>query len=55
MFTSFGDGERSGCGMLASVIDDIEEAGTGTIEQFNQSVELLKEAKEYLNRSLTEK
>ena len=55
LFTSFGDGERSGCGMLASVIDDIEEAGTGTIEQFNQSVELLKEAKEYLNRSLTEK
>lgn len=55
LFTSFGDGEKSGCGMLASVIDDIEEAGTGTIEQFNQSVELLKEAKEYLNRNLTEK
>ena len=47
LFTSFGDGEQSGCGMLSSSISDMEEAGTRTIEQFNQSVELLKQAQEY--------
>ncbi len=52
---SFGDSEQSGCGMLLLSIKDMENAGTRTIEQFNQSVELLKEAKEYLNRSLLEK
>ena len=55
LFTSFGDSEQSGCGMLTSSINDMEEAGTRTIEQFNQSVELLKEAKQYMDRILVEK
>ena len=55
LFTSFGDSEQSGCGMLSSFINDMEEAGTRTIEQFNQSVELLKEAKEYMYKILAEK
>lgn len=36
--------------MLSSSIEDMEEAGTTTIEQFNQSVELLNEAKDIWNR-----
>ena len=55
LFTSFGDGEQSGCGMLSSSINDMEEAGARTIEQFNQSVELLKQAQEYQKRILLEK
>lgn len=54
LFTSFGDGEQSGCGMLSSSISDMEEAGTRTIEQFNQSVELLKQAQEYQKMILLE-
>lgn len=52
LFTSFGDSEQSGCGMLSSSIEDMEEAGTTTIEQFNQSVELLNEAKRYMEQEI---
>lgn len=52
LFTSFGDSEQSGCGMLSSSIEDMEEAGTTTIEQFNQSVELLNEAKIYMEQEI---
>lgn len=55
LFTSFGDSEQSGCGMLSSFIDDMENAGSTTIEQFNQSVELLEEAKKYINKILLER
>lgn len=52
LFTSFGDNQHSGCGMLSSCADDIEEAGNKTILHFNSSVTLLKEAKEYYLQSL---
>lgn len=55
LFTSFGDSERSGCGMLSSYVEDMEEAGTKTIEQFNQSVELLKQAQAYREKVLVQK
>ena len=52
LFTSFGDSAQSGCGMLSSTTDDMEEAGVRTIEQFNQSVELMNEAKQYAEKFL---
>ena len=55
LFTSFGDSERSGCGMLASSIEDMEDAGNGTIKQFNSSVDLLQEAQKYMEKKLLEK
>lgn len=47
LFTSFGDNQKSGCGMLNSCIDDIEKPGNKTITHFNKAVSLLKDAKEY--------
>lgn len=44
LFSSFGDSERSGCGMLASSTDDITLPGNKTKSQFNKSLELLNEA-----------
>lgn len=52
LFTSFGDSECSGCGMLSSSIEDMEEVGDRTIKQFNSSVELLQEAKLYIENKL---
>lgn len=44
LFSSFGDNEQSGCGMLASSIDDITSPGNKTKSQFNKSLDLLNEA-----------
>ena len=44
LFSSFGDNEQSGCGMLASSTDDISLPGNKTKSQFNRSLELLNEA-----------
>lgn len=52
MFSSFGQKQQSGCGMLNSSIDDMEEAGSTTITHFNNAVKLLNEAKEYYIKSL---
>lgn len=54
LFASFGDSEKSGCGMLSSYIEDMESAGSTTIEQFNQSVDLLEKAKKYFEKKLCE-
>lgn len=41
--------------MLFSSIEDMEEAGATTIKQFNQSVELLNDAKSYMDQMLTKR
>lgn len=46
IFSSFGESQRSGCGMLDSEDKEIEPVGEQTIIHFNRSVELLKKAKE---------
>lgn len=52
LFSSFGDNQHSGCGMLSSCDDDIEEAGNKTILHFNTSVKLLEGAKEHFLQNL---
>ena len=47
LFTSFGDNQQSGCGMLSSSSIDIEQPGNTTIKHFNTAVDLLLEAKKY--------
>lgn len=54
LFTSFGDSELSGCGMLSSSIEDMEEAGNTTIQQFNRAIELLRESQSYIDSKLLE-
>lgn len=44
LFSSFGDNEQSGCGMLASSVDNITLPGNKTNRHFNRSIELLNEA-----------
>lgn len=52
IFTSFGDNQQSGCGMLSSSPVDIEEAGNTTIRHFNAAINLLLEAKKYYLETL---
>ena len=52
IFTSFGDNQQSGCGMLSSSTNDMEAVGTKTIKHFNKAIDLLEEAKNYYNRTL---
>ena len=52
LFTSFGDNQQSGCGMLSSSPVDIEEAGNTTIRHFNTAINLLLEAKKYYLETL---
>lgn len=47
-FSSFGDNEQSGCGMLNSTTDSMSEIGKTTIEHFNAAITLLNKAKEEL-------
>lgn len=47
IFSSFGDSDDSGCGMLDSSDKNIEEPGSATIMHFNNAVKLLGEAKAY--------
>ena len=47
IFTSFGDMQKSGCGMLYSSMENKSEVGSTTIEHFNKAVQLLQEVKEY--------
>lgn len=51
-FSSFGDNEQSGCGMLNSNTDAMNEPGAKTIEHFNAAVDLLNRAKEEIRREL---
>lgn len=44
LFSSFGDSEHSGCGMLDSLADDLTFPGNKTNIQFNKAVDLLNEA-----------
>lgn len=48
IFTSFGDNQQSGCGMLSSSNEDMETTGSTTISHFNRAVELLHDAESYL-------
>lgn len=52
LFTSFGDNQQSGCGMLSSSSTDIEQAGNTTIKHFNTAINLLIEAKKYCIQNL---
>lgn len=52
IFSSFGDSDASGCGMLDSSDINIEEPGSATIMHFNNAVKLLKEAKAYRKKIL---
>lgn len=52
VFTSFGDNQHSGCGMLSSYTGDVEKAGNKTISHFNTAVSLLHEAKKYFVENL---
>lgn len=45
IFSSFGENVNSGCGMLSSNSDSMQEIGDTTIKHFNASVELLEKAK----------
>lgn len=45
-FSSFGDSEQSGCGMLNSKTDSMNVIGSKSIEHFNVAVDLLNRAKE---------
>ena len=47
-FTSFGDMQKSGCGMLSSSMENKSEVGSTTIEHFNKAVQLLQEVKRVL-------
>lgn len=49
-FSSFGDSEQSGCGMLNSTTESMNEIGKKTIEHFNASVNLLNRAKEEIEK-----
>lgn len=49
-FSSFGDSEQSGCGMLNSTTESMNEIGKTTIEHFNASIDLLNKAKEEIYR-----
>ena len=44
LFSSFGDSEQSGCGMLSSSLDNIETPGSTTNKHFNNTLDLLNEA-----------
>lgn len=54
IFSSFGDSDNSGCGMLDSSDENIEEPGSATIMHFNNAVKLLGEAKTYRKKILLE-
>lgn len=44
LFSSFGDNEKSGCGMLTSSLDAISLPGDTTIDHFNRALDLLNDA-----------
>lgn len=46
IFTSFGDNQQAGCGMLSSSIEGMDAPGNTTIKHFNTAVRLLLEAKQ---------
>lgn len=52
IFSSFGDSDKSGCGMLDSTDESIEEPGSATIMHFNRAVKLLGDAKAYRQKTL---
>jgi adenine C2-methylase RlmN of 23S rRNA A2503 and tRNA A37 len=52
IFSSFGDSDKSGCGMLGLEDEDIEEPGNATIMHFNNALKLLGEAKAYRKKLL---
>lgn len=50
LFTSFGEGEEAGCGMLTSSLNDLNKPGTTTMKHYGNAVKLLMKAKEELDR-----
>lgn len=44
LFSSFGDNEKSGCGMLTSSLDGLSPPGDATITHFNRALDLLNDA-----------
>lgn len=52
LFSSFGDNNNSGCGMLSSNTDRAENPGTSTIKAFNEALQLLRKVKEEYEESL---
>ena len=50
LFTSFGEGEEAGCGMLTSSLNDLNKAGTTTMKHYGNAVDLLMKAKAELDR-----
>lgn len=44
IFSSFGEQEHSGCGMLSSSLENTNQPGQTTISHFNSALELLNEA-----------
>lgn len=52
IFSSFGDSDNSGCGMLDSSFENFDKPGSATIMHFNRAVKLLSDAKEYRKKIL---
>lgn len=52
IFTSFGSTQNAGCGMLSSASDNMQQLGNGSVQHFNKAVDLLKEAREYYQKTL---
>lgn len=51
LFTSFGEGEDAGCGMLTSSLNDLNKAGMTTMKHYGDAVELLMKAKAELDKN----
>lgn len=47
IFTSFGDTEQAGCGMLSSLTESKQEIGETSIKHFNKALDLMKDAEQY--------
>ena len=52
IFTSFGDKEQAGCGMLSSSAENIESPGDTTIAHFNRAVDLVLDAENHFSWEL---
>ena len=52
LFASFGDAEESGCGMLSSSLNDLDEPGETTRKHYYKALALLKEAKRKLDSKI---
>jgi hypothetical protein len=51
LFTSFGEGEEAGCGMLTSSLNDLNKPGMTTMKHYANAVDLLMKAKDVLDKN----